>query len=103
MLSSTLATKLGVDKSTASRTAARLAEGGHIMAGPSSDDARARPIRLTQKGARVAHEVEVASRDRFAQLLKHLPPRRRADIIEALKDLVAALQKMTPTPGDQDP
>jgi uncharacterized tellurite resistance protein B-like protein len=51
----------------------------------------------------VAHEVDAASRDRFAQLLKHLPPRRRADIIEALKDLVAALQKMTLAPGDQDP
>lgn len=103
MLSSALATKLGVDKSTASRTAARLTESGHITASASSDDARARPIRLTKKGARVAYEVDVASRDRFAQLLKHLPPRRRADIIEALKDLVAALHKMTPTPGDQDP
>jgi DNA-binding MarR family transcriptional regulator len=103
MLSSTLATKLGIDKSTASRTAARLTDSGHITAGPSSDDARARPIQLTKKGARVAREVEVASRDRFARLLKHLPPRRRADIIESLRDLVAALQKMTPTPGDQDP
>lgn len=103
MLSSTLAAKLGVDKSTASRTAARLTESGHITAGPSSNDGRARPIRLTTKGARVAREVEVASRDRFAQLLKHLPPRRRADIVEALRDLVAALQKMPPTSGDQEP
>jgi hypothetical protein len=46
MLSSTLAAKLGVDKSTASRT---------------------------------------------------------ADIVEALRDLVAALQKMPPTSGDQEP
>jgi DNA-binding MarR family transcriptional regulator len=103
MLSSTLATKLGVDKSTASRTAARLTESGHITAGPSSSDARARPMRLTKKGARVAQEVEAASRDRFAQLLKHLPPRRRADVVEALGDLVVALRKMSPTPGEQDP
>src|ERR1051325_8950294 len=103
MLASTLATKLRADETTASRPAARLTENGHITAGPSSDDARARPIRLTKRGARVAHEVEAASRDRFAQLLKHLPSRRRADIIEALKDLVAALQKMTLAPGDQDP
>ncbi|HEU4727313.1 MAG TPA: MarR family transcriptional regulator [Kofleriaceae bacterium] len=102
MLSSSLATKLGVDKSTASRTAARLTESGHIMAGRSSDDGRARPIRLTKKGARVAQEVEAASRDRFAQLLKHLPSRRRVDVVEALRDLVAALQKMTPSPGEQD-
>jgi DNA-binding MarR family transcriptional regulator len=102
MLSSTLATKLGVDKSTASRTAARLTESGHITAGPSSNDGRARPIRLTKKGARVAREVDAASRDRFEQLLKHLPPRRRADVVESLRDLVAALQKITPTPGEQD-
>jgi DNA-binding MarR family transcriptional regulator len=103
MLSSSLAAKLGVDKSTTSRTAMRLTESGHITAGPSIDDGRARPIRLTKKGARVAQEVEAASRDRFAQLLKHVPPRRRADVVEALRDLVAALQKMTSTPGDQDP
>ena len=102
MLSSSLADRLGVDRSTTSRTAARLAESGHITAGPSHEDGRARPIRLTRKGARVAQEVETASRDRFAQLLKQVPPRRRADIIEALKDLVAALQKMTDTPGDHD-
>ena len=102
MLSSTLATKLGIDKSTSSRTAARLTESGHIMAGPSSNDGRARPIRLTKKGARVAGEVEAASRGRFAQLLNHVPPRRRADVIEALRDLIAALEKMTPTPGEQD-
>ena len=103
MLSSTLATKLGVDKSTASRTAARLTESGHLTAGPTSNDGRARPIRLTKKGARVAQEVESASRDRFAQLLKHLPPRRRTDVVDALRDLVVALQKMTPIPGEQDP
>lgn len=103
MLSSALAARLGVDKSTASRTAARLAARGHITAAPSSDDARARPIRLTTKGARVARDVDVASRDRFSQLLKQLPPKRRADVIEALEDLVAALQKMNPSPGDHEP
>jgi DNA-binding MarR family transcriptional regulator len=103
MLPSALATKLGVDKSTASRTAARLTEGGHITAGPSSSDGRARPIRLTKKGTRVAQEVEAASRDRFAQLLKQLPPRRRTDVVEALRELVTALHNMPPTPGQQDP
>ena len=102
MLSSALAARLGIDKSTASRTAARLAESGHITAEPSSNDGRARPLRLTKKGARVAQGVEAASRDRFEQLLKNLPARRRADVIEALRDLVAALQKMTSGPGDND-
>jgi DNA-binding MarR family transcriptional regulator len=103
MRSSVLAAKLGVDKSTASRTAARLMESGHITAGTSSNDARARPVQLTRKGVRVAQDVEAASRERFAQLLNHLPSRRRADIVEALRDLVAALHKMTSTSGDQAP
>jgi DNA-binding MarR family transcriptional regulator len=101
MLSSTLAARLGVDKSTTSRTCARLTDNGHITAGPSSDDGRAKPLRLTKKGARLAREVQEASRDRFARLLDHVPPRRRADVVDALRDLVLALQKM-PHPGDEE-
>jgi DNA-binding MarR family transcriptional regulator len=100
MLSSTLAVRLGVDKSTTSRTCARLTENGHITAAPSRDDGRAKPLRLTKKGARVARDVQDASRDRFGRLLEHVPPRRRADVVEALRDLVLALQKMT-HPGDE--
>ena len=102
MLSSALAVKLGLDKSTTSRTAARLTESGHLTASSSNEDGRARPLRLTKKGARLAHEVEDASRDRFARLLKHVPPPRRTNLVEALRDLVSAMQKMTTHPGDQD-
>jgi DNA-binding MarR family transcriptional regulator len=102
ILSSTLAARLGVDKSTTSRTCARLTENGHVTAAPSSDDGRAKPLRLTKKGARVARDVQEASRDRFARLLEHVPPRRRADVVEALRDLVSALQKITSPPGDQE-
>jgi DNA-binding MarR family transcriptional regulator len=100
LLSSALADRLGVDRSTTSRTAARLVDSGHVTASSSSDDGRARPLRLTAKGTRMAREVEQASRERFARLLNHLPPRRRAEVVDALKDLVAALRKMTADPGD---
>lgn len=102
MLSSAVATRLGVDKSTASRVVARLTEAGHIASAASTDDARAKPIRLTKKGLRVATEVQNASRDRFARLLEHVPSRRRADVVDALEELVSALQLMTSNDQDQD-
>jgi DNA-binding MarR family transcriptional regulator len=95
MLSSALAARLGVDKSTASRVVARLTESGHIGAAAETADARAKPIRLTRKGVRLAGEVQTASRARFAQLMEHIPARRRADVLAALGDLVGALEKMT--------
>lgn len=95
MLSSVLAARLGVDKSTASRVTARLAERGYVAPAPSIDDGRARPARLTTKGVRVAREVEQASRARFADILEHVPARRRGAIIAALRDIVAALDVMT--------
>jgi len=95
LLASVLASRLGIDKSTASRVVARLTEAGHITAAASTQDARARPIRLTKKGVRVATDVQLASRDRFARLLEHVAPRRRGDVVHALQELVAALEKMT--------
>jgi DNA-binding MarR family transcriptional regulator len=96
---STLVTRLGIDKSTASRLVARLSERGHV-ASASSDDGRARPVRLTSKGARVARDLEAASTRRFAALLEGIPARRRANVIAALNDIVAALDRL---PLDQGP
>jgi DNA-binding MarR family transcriptional regulator len=96
MMPSTLAAKLGVDKSTATRTAARLVDSGHIESIVRDDDGRARPIRLTKKGARMAEEVEHASRDRFSQLLKRVPAQRRAAVVESMRDLVTALDALIP-------
>lgn len=95
MLSSVLAARLGVDKSTASRVTARLTERGYLAPAPSTDDGRARPARLTTKGLRVAREVEQASRARFADILEHVPARRRGAVVAALRDIVSALDVMT--------
>jgi DNA-binding MarR family transcriptional regulator len=100
MLSSVLAARLGVDKSTASRVTARLTERGYLAPAPSGDDGRARPARLTSKGVRVAREVEQASRARFADILEHVPARRRGAIITALRDIVSALDAMTANQGE---
>ena len=102
MLPSALATQLGVDKSTATRVVARLTAAGHIASAPGTDDARAKPIRLTKKGARVAAEVQAASRDRFTRLLEHVPARRRAEVLGSLRELVSALAKMTSSSEDKE-
>lgn len=93
---SALVARLGIDKSTASRLVVRLSERGHVTSAPSPGDGRARPIRLTRKGHRIAREVDEASTRRFAALLKNVPPRRRSDVILALRDIVAALDQIIP-------
>jgi len=103
MLSSSLAARLGIDKSTASRVTARLTDRGYLTPAPATDDGRARPALLTKKGVRVAREVEQASRARFADILEHLPAPRRGAVISALRDLVSALESMTADQADREP
>lgn len=103
ILPSVLSARLAIDKSTGTRLAARLIESGHVTSAPSSSDGRARPIRLTRKGAGLAREVDAASRKRFATLLAHVPAARRRSVLAALEDIVGALERMTAEPGDQDP
>lgn len=91
MQQSALVAQLGIDKSTASRLVARLSDRGHVTSAPAPGDGRARPIRLTKKGVRIARDVDAASTRRFAALLKNVPARRRSEVILALRDIVAAL------------
>jgi DNA-binding MarR family transcriptional regulator len=104
MLSSSLAMRLGVDKSTASRITARLTERGYLAPAPNpTDDGRAKPARLTRKGVRIAQEVESASQGRFADILERIPSRRRSEVVGALRDIVSALERMPSSQGDQEP
>jgi DNA-binding MarR family transcriptional regulator len=102
LLQTTLVARLGVDKSTASRMVARMSDRGHVASLPSSEDGRARPIRLSKKGVRVAREIDEASTRRFAALLKSIPARRRIDVILALRDIVAALDRLDPDQEEQE-
>ena len=97
LLQTALAARLGLDKSTVSRLVVRLTESGHVTAAVAAD-ARARPIRLTRKGVRLASEIEDASQQRFAALLELVPARRRDPMIAALRDLVAAMDGLDTTP-----
>ncbi len=83
--------ELGIDKSNVARVCARMVREGHVKQRPSERDGRSRLVRLTSRGARLAQEVDAASRARFGALLDGIPKSRRADVIGALQHLVDAL------------
>jgi DNA-binding MarR family transcriptional regulator len=89
-----LAVALGLDKSSVARLCVRLEEHGHISQEVSAVDARAREIRLTAKGIKVANQLEDSSRSRFDRLLAAIPASERARVVEALAVLRAAAESL---------
>jgi DNA-binding MarR family transcriptional regulator len=85
-----LGVALGIDKSNVTRLCRKMESAGHVRQVPARDDARARVVTLTVKGARLAREVESASRAKFERLYRALPAGERAPVIAALDLLVAA-------------
>ncbi|HVJ90021.1 MAG TPA: MarR family winged helix-turn-helix transcriptional regulator [Labilithrix sp.] len=83
--------ELGIDKSNVARLCAKMVEVGHAKQRVSDNDGRSRLVSLTARGARLAAEVDAASRARFGALLGALPAARRAHVIEALQLVVDAL------------
>jgi len=63
----------------------------HVKQRPSERDGRSRLVSLTSSGARLAQEIDGASRARFGALLGGVPEQRRAHVIVALQHLVDAL------------
>jgi DNA-binding MarR family transcriptional regulator len=94
LLQGAIAKQLGIDKSTASRLVARLSDRGHVEDAAPPTDGRARPLRLTRAGMRVATEVDAASRRRFDLVLERIPPRRRREVLRGLRDILTALEEI---------
>ena len=87
---STLATLLGIDPSTASRNLSGLADpkrpGGALVARQKgSDDGRQTDVRLTPRGRRAAQSVGAGASSAFGSLLEKVPRGERARVIEALE------------------
>jgi DNA-binding MarR family transcriptional regulator len=91
-----LAAALGIDKSNVTRLVQALRRDGRIEQRPSDDDGRARILRLTQKGRRLAETIERASRARFETLLADIPAEDRQVVISALALLNDAIEKRSP-------
>lgn len=89
-----LAEALGLDKSSVARLCRRMEQAEHVVQARSKDDGRARDLTLTQKGARVASEVDAASRRRFERVLAAMPRTERGRVVEALAVLNAAVQTL---------
>lgn len=86
-----LGAELCIDKSNVARLCEKMIRAGHVKRRAGESDARVRLVSLTARGARLAQEVEAASRARFGALLEGLPEGRREDVIAALQHLVDAI------------
>lgn len=88
---STLATLLGIDPSTASRNLSGLEKKGLIARQKGSDDGRQTDVRLTPRGRRAAQTVGTGATSAFASLLDKIPRGERARVIDALEVIGRAL------------
>jgi len=87
-----LAERLGLSKSMVSRLVQSLVAAGRAISQKDGRDGRANRIVLTEKGRRVAKELDQRSLARFSDLLEQLPASRRGSVTSALALLSEALQ-----------
>ena len=90
---STLATMLGIDPSTASRNLSGLERSGLITRQKGSDDGRQTDVRLTPRGRRAAQTVGTGASSAFGSLLDRVPRGDRARIMDALEVLAKAIDR----------
>ncbi len=91
---STLASLLGIDPSTASRNLTGLEKAGLIARQKGSDDGRQTDVRLTPRGRRAAQTVGTGATAAFASLLDRVPRNERARVVDALEVLVKVLDQV---------
>lgn len=87
-----LAERLAIDRTNVSRLCARMESLGEVERTVDPSDARARVVRLTEHGARVAHTVDTSSARHFAAVLDRLDGEAAAatDLLEALSSALLA-------------
>jgi DNA-binding MarR family transcriptional regulator len=97
-----LADALGLDKSNVTRLCQRMEAEGQIEQVRGEQDARVRLLKLTARGTKLAREIEQSSKDRFASLLKAVPPSERARVFEGLEVLSKAVRTLRSDTTEQD-
>lgn len=90
MTVSQLATNLAIDRTNVSRLCARMEEAGHLARQPHPEDGRARALRLTARGKKLAHAVDAQSAAHFDRLAKRLGG-STGEIVAALDRLSQAM------------
>ena len=72
MTVSDLAAKLAIDRTNVSRLCARMEAAGELDRAPHPEDGRARALRLTARGKKLAQRVDDASARHFQRVARHL-------------------------------
>jgi DNA-binding MarR family transcriptional regulator len=90
---SSLATMLGIDPSTASRNLSGLERSGLITRKKGAQDQRQTDVRLTPRGKRTAESVAAGASSSFAGLLDRLPRGERQRVTDALELLARTLEQ----------
>jgi DNA-binding MarR family transcriptional regulator len=90
-----LSARLGLDKSTLSRTVESLVGNGLVKRVPSPADRRSILIRLTDRGVKSADRINVAWNRICAGMFRDIPEKKHGRIIEAMDLIAAALTRCT--------
>ena len=88
---STLATLLGIDPSTASRNLAGLQKAGLVTRKKATDDGRQTDVRLTPKGKRAADAASASSAQALSNVLEKIQRGDRQKVLDALDALAKAI------------
>jgi DNA-binding MarR family transcriptional regulator len=89
-----LAELLGLDRSSITRLCSRLEADGRLSQEPAPHDARARLLRLTGGGQRMAGNIRAASLERFKRIVAAIPSAKRRPLLHSLEVLTAAVQTL---------
>lgn len=94
-----LAGQLGVDASTVTRMSDRLIRDGLVRRQDEPTDRRAVRLALSAKGRRVVTSIGARRRREFAALLQAVPVERRAELVNALRELDIASRALPDLPS----
>lgn len=84
---------LGIDKSNVTRLCQKMTRSGHIAQERGKHDARVRIVSLTNRGRKLAEEVNCASRERFGKVLTGIPVGEITTVMSGLRALNSSLHK----------
>jgi DNA-binding MarR family transcriptional regulator len=88
-----LAVWLQLEKSTISRLVGILETRGWVTRTRSTQDGRARELRLTDVGQRIAADLAESRRTKFARVFQAIPEAERGVVFESLQILVEAMRE----------
>ncbi len=90
-----LGRRLGIAPSTLTRNLARLEASGLVGREADPGDGRSHRVTLTRPGRAAARAVSAREEEFARQVLEHVPPARRAVVVESLGELLAAVRAVT--------